>query len=295
MSFTPPPRPSPAGWLAAIGSTLLFSFGAPLATAVFRTGIDPTVTMGLRMVITLGLLGGTLALTAPAKLRMDRRGLGWTLAAGGLTGVSTLLFFWSLTRMDTSIAAMLFSMFPLAVLLLLALRGEKFTRRNALRLALALVGGYLLVGARGQADPLGVLMVAVSILCSALQTVFIQWYLRGYDGLAVTFYMVSGMAVVIVGFWVLQGAVWVAPSPAAWLGIGLQALVCTYLARLMMFTALHHLGSGQMALLVPLETLLTVVWSVLFLADRLTATQALGSGLILASTLLAIRRLWGGR
>jgi drug/metabolite transporter, DME family len=291
-------HPTPLGWALALGSTVAFSIGAPLATAVFRTGADPTLVMGLRMLLTLALLGGTLAVSAPARLRMDARGLSITLVSGALTGVSTLLFFWSLTRMDTAIAAMLFSLFPLVVLVLLALRGEPFTGRIVVRLALAIAGGYLLVGGPGtagaaHADLIGILMVAGSILFSSVQTVFIQWYLRGYDGLAVTFYMVGGMALIIWAWWLVQGAHWVMPAPQAWLGIGSMALVSTYLARLAMFGALRQLGSGQMALLVPLETLLTVVWSVLFLAERLDPVQVAGSGLILLSALLAMRRLWG--
>jgi drug/metabolite transporter (DMT)-like permease len=289
-------RPTAAGWTLALASTVAFSIGAPLATAVFRTGVDPTLAMGLRMLITMLLLGVTLAARGPQQLRMDGKGLFITVASGVLTGISTLLFFWALLRMDTSIAAMLFSLFPLVVLLLLALRGEPFTGRNIVRLALAVAGGYLLVGVRGgTADLIGILMVGGSILCSALQTVFIQWYLRGYHGLTVTFYMVGGMALVIVAWWLVQGAEWVAPSAPAWLGIGAMAIVSTYLARLAMFAALRQLGSGQMALLVPLETMLTVVWSVLFLADRLTLVQVVGSGLILSSTVLAIERLWGKR
>jgi drug/metabolite transporter (DMT)-like permease len=60
---------------------------------------------------------------------------------------------------------------------------------------------------------------------------------------------------------------------------------------LFMVAAINRIGSGQMALLTPLETLLTVTWSMLFLDERLTTIQWVGGGLILASALLAIQRL----
>jgi drug/metabolite transporter (DMT)-like permease len=58
-----------------------------------------------------------------------------------------------------------------------------------------------------------------------------------------------------------------------------------------MFAAIRSLGSGQLALLAPTETLLTVIWSMIFLQERLTAWQWLGGLLILTSALLAIARL----
>ena len=56
-------------------------------------------------------------------------------------------------------------------------------------------------------------------------------------------------------------------------------------------TSVRIIGGGQVALLNPLETFLTVIWSVLFLSESLTAVQWMGGGLILLSALLAIQRL----
>lgn len=47
---------------------------------------------------------------------------------------------------------MLLSTTPLAVLVILALLGERFTKRNLLRLGLGLGGVYLVVGPGGNVD-----------------------------------------------------------------------------------------------------------------------------------------------
>lgn len=279
------------GWLAALGSTVAFSIAPVITTAVFATGASPNVVIAVRLLLTMVLLLTTLAAASPARLRIDRRGLLITLGAGLATGVSLLLFFWSLTRLDTSVAAMLFSLYPLVVLGLLALRGEKLTYRHAVRLLLGLAGVYLLIGAGGRVDVLGVVLVVTAVLTASLQTVFIQWFLQGYNGLTITLYMVAGMTVVAAGWWGLQGPPWTPLAWQAWLGIAVLAVVCTYLSRVLMFTALQRLGGSQVTLLVPLETLLTVLWSVLFLGERLTPVQLAGSGLILVSAALAARRL----
>ncbi len=279
------------GWLAAFGSTVAFSIAPVITTAIFTTGANPNVVIAVRLVLTAALLLATLAAGSPARLRIDRRGLLITVAAGLATGVSLLMFFWSLTRLDTSVAAMLFSLYPLVVLGLLALRGEKLTYRHGVRLLLGLAGVYLLIGAGGRVDALGVALVVASVLAASLQTVFIQWFLQGYNGLTITLYMVAAMAAVAVGWWGLQGTAWTPMGWQVWLGIGVLAVVCTYLSRVLMFTALQRLGGSQVTLLVPLETLLTVVWSVMFLGERLTPVQLVGSGLILVSAALAAQRL----
>ncbi len=291
MSASPasvrPARAAPAGWAIALASTLAYSTAAPVAAAVLRLGTHPTQAVVLRLWLAAALLLATLAVAAPWTLRLDRRGLLATSISGLGTGVSLLFFFWALTRLEASIAALLFSLHPLVVLALLAARGEPLTARNGVRLVLGLSGVYFLTGAAGRMDWWGVTLALLATFTSALPTVFTQWFLRGYNGLAVTLYMVGAMAVTVTLAWLATGAPWVPPSPPAWAGLVALAVVPTYLARLTMFAAIQRLGGGQVALLVPLETLLTLAWSALFLGDRLAPVQLLGSGLILLSAALA--------
>jgi len=76
-----------------------------------------------------------------------------------------------------------------------------------------------------------------------------------------------------------------------WLAVIALAIVSTYIARLAFFAAVGAIGGAQVSLLGPVETLLSVTWSVLFLQERLTLWQWLGGGLILISALLAVQRL----
>ena len=57
-----------------------------------------------------------------------------------------------------------------------------------------------------------------------------------------------------------------------------------------MFRAIQEIGSGQLALLSPLETLLAILWSVAFLQESLSLFQWFGGSLILSSALLAAFR-----
>lgn len=283
------------GWAMALGSTLAFSIAPPVAKAAITAGMDSTTLLAVRLVISTLLLGGSIMLTTPGRLTVDRRGILICGAAGLANGIGMLTFFWALDRLPASIISMLFSISPLAVLALLSLRGERFTHRHYVRLAVGLGGVYLLIGPGGDpaggVDWVGVMLVMITIVTFAIHLSLIQWFLQGYQAQTVTLYVVATMTVVAVIFWLGQGAEWHNPGWSGWLAILVLAIVSTYLARLWLFAAVRSLGSGQMALLLPLETLLSVFWAMLFLHERLTLWQWIGGLFILLSATLAIKRL----
>ncbi len=279
------------GWFLAVFSTACFSLAPTISKGAIDLGMDALTLLTARLALATVLLGATMLVTAPGRLRIDRRGLSMCLAAGLANGIGMVTFFLSLARLDASVASMIYSLSPLMVLALLALRGEKFTYRNTVRLALGLGGVYLLIGPGGKVDGLGALMAFGAVVTVPIQIMIIQWYLGGYDARTVTFYTVGMMTLVSGAWWLAQGAPWRNPAPAAWLLLGLLVIVSTYVARLMMFAAIRQVGGGQVGLLAPVETMLTVLWSVLFLGERLAPLQWIGSVLILLGALLAVQRL----
>lgn len=275
----------------ALFSSFAFSIATPIAKGAIDAGLDPATLLTLRLILSTVLLGLSIGLIAPGYLRLDRCGLLVCGVAGLSNGIGMLTYFWALARMDGSLAVMIFAISPLVTLAMLALRGERFTRRHLYRLAIGLAGVYLLVGPTGRVDWLGVCLVAVTIFAFALHLALIQWFLHGYDARTITFYVVAIMTVLNTGLWLIEGAEWHSLDWLGWFIIVVLAVVSTYLARLAMFEGVRYLGSGQIALLLPMETLLAVLWSVLFLGERLTFWEWIGGGLILLSALLAIQRL----
>jgi drug/metabolite transporter (DMT)-like permease len=83
--------------------------------------------------------------------------------------------------------------------------------------------------------------------------------------------------------------VWSDPGLSGWIAILVMAVVSTYFARIAQFTAVRHVGGGQVALLWPLQTLLIILLSVIFLQEQMSLIQWMGGGLILSSALLAIQ------
>lgn len=279
------------GWTLAIGSTVAFSFAPPVARAAIVGGFDSNALLVARMVITTLLFGVTLAVTDRPHLRIPRRGLAAASLIGAINGLAMIAFFLSLNYLEASLTSMILALSPPLVLSLLALRGEKLTRRHLVRVGLALAGVFLLVDSTGGVNWYGAALAIISTTLFSLQVALTQWTLVGYPVRSAVFYLTACMTCFVVGWWWLQGAEWTPPGQAGWLAVAMLAIVSTFFARLGYYAAIRRIGSGQVALLSPLETLLAVLWAILFLGERLTLLQALGGALILASALLAIQRL----
>lgn len=283
------------GWTLALGSTLSTSIVPSLARSAIISGVTPTILLLTRLSLAVLLLIVTLALVDRQRLSIDRRGLRRVILIGLISGIEICCFFWSLAFVDASMAAMIKSTQPLAVLALLRLGGERLTQRHALRLLLAFGGIYLLIGPGGQIAPLGLFLLSISIVLYAIQLVFTQWYLQAYDARTVTVYLLTMMTIVVAGWWWVEGATWRDPGLYGWLIIGILAIVSTYIARLALYASVRRVGSGQIALLWPLQMFLSVIFSVLLLQERLSLIQWLGGCLILISAFLAAERLGSRR
>jgi drug/metabolite transporter (DMT)-like permease len=122
----------------------------------------------------------------------------------------------------------------------------------------------------------------------ALQLAQVQWWLQAYDTWTIAFYLTAIMTVVVTGWWLATGAPWQPPTSMQVGGIVLLAVVGTYFARLALFAAIARIGSGQIALLWPLQTLTAIVVAVIFLNERLTPIQWFGGALVLTATFLAL-------
>lgn len=278
------------GWALALLSTVASSIVTPLSRGIIVAGVDPIQLLLSRLLIAISLMAVTTALLYPQHFHIERRGFWRIVGIGLVAGLEICCFFSALAYVDASMSAMIKSTQPLVVLLLLTLGGERLTRRQLIRLGLAICGIYLLVGPGGTVAPLGLLFLLLSLLLYGSQLVFIQWWLGSYNSHTIALYLSTVMTVVIGSWWWVQGAVWTDPGWRGWTVIIVLAVVSTWFARLALFGAITRIGSGQIALLWPLQTLLIIILSVLFLNERMTPVQWVGGVFVLSSTLLAANR-----
>ena len=270
-----------------MASTLAASLVTPLARGVVIGGVDPLGMLTVRLAITVVLLVTSFAVVMPRFFRVDRRGMARLGVIGLISGVEIGCFFSALAYIDASTTAVIKSTQPLVVLLMLTAGGEALTGHRLMRVGLSMAGIYLLVGMGGSVAPMGLLFLALSLLLYSLQLVLTQWWLSDYDPRTVTLYVTTLMAIVVAVWWAARGAPWMDPGPAGWVAIGVMAVVSTYFARIALYAAIARIGSGQIALLWPLQTLSVLVLSVIFLGERFTPIQWVGGALVLLSAVLA--------
>jgi len=268
-----------------------FSVAPPIVRFAIVGGFDSTTLLLTRMLLATTMFSITLAATDRQKLRLPLPGLAASALVGIVNASGMIFFFLALGYLEASLGSMILALSPPIVLSLLALRGERLTRRHLVRLGLAMIGVYLLVGPSGQVNVVGLALALIATFFFSLQTALTQWTLVAYPTRTVAFYVTASMTFFVAIYWLFLGAPWTAPTPAGWVAVLILAIVSTLLARLAYFAAMGRIGGAQMALFGPLETLLSVIWSILFLNEQLAPLQLVGGALILVSALLAVKRL----
>lgn len=292
------------GWLIAIGASIAFSIAPVVGRSAMLAGMEPAELLVWRFSTAVLLIWAATiyrdrnksANGSSGSEAIRGRSLRLIMLVGLANGAAMICFFFGLARLDASITSMVLSTLPVVVLVILAFLGEPLTRRKIVRLSLAMVGLYLLIGPGGDVDMVGVGLVLCAVLLFGSQLVLTQSLVRKHDPQIVTRYVMTIMLVVITLYWWFQDGQLQMPNREQWIYIGLLGFVATFIARVFLYEAVKRVGSGQMSLLMPMETLLSITWSVIFLNERFSTIQWLGGLLILASAALAVQRLgFGGR
>ena len=279
-----------SGTTLILFAILCLSILPPLVRVGLTEDVSPVPMLAIRLLIASVVLWAVFGLSQPRVLRIDRRGFMACALVAATDTFASICYYYAFTYISTSIAHVIFSLYPVMALVLLSFRGERFSPLQVVGLALALAGVSLLVGPGGQVNPAGAVLAFGAALGYAATLACTQWFLRDYDPRTVALYVVGLMTLMTGGVWLFQGQGLQTISPVGWVVILITAIVSTAVARLALFAGIQRAGSGRTALLAPVETLLAVSWTVLFLGDRLSAWQWAGGALVLVSMNLVMTR-----
>ena len=276
-----------------IVSTVLASFflgWAPvLGKLAYRGGVAPFTLVACRTLMAALLLWLASALLWRDEIAISWRGLVGCISVGAVNGFGSLLYYMSLSRLDASLASLLNTTYPLWVVLFIFASGQPLTRLTLARLALSMVGIYLLTRALpGELDWLGVTLMIASAATYGWHLVLGQWVLADVPSRAATLYILTTMACVVGLARVLQARPLEPIGISGWyaiLGLGLT----TALSRLATFSALQRVGGVETALVGLLELLVSLVLAFLLLGERLTHVQWVGALLLVISLVLMVR------
>jgi drug/metabolite transporter (DMT)-like permease len=276
------------GIRAALLSALILGTTPILGKMAYAGGMDPYSLTALRTLVAAGILWVFYLSTKKNRkfIYIYPAGLFIAAAAGALNGGSSLLYYNGLTMIDAGVGQMLYSLYPLFVVIIRRLDGQRVSNWTKVRLVLALVAVMLLITPRGgNVDPVGALLMLGAGLMYAMHLAVSQRVLYEMPAPTVALYVLTAMTAVVCAAYVLHGPT---PIPASGLPPTLILAGITVASRLLMFLGVKQLGSIQTALLGVTEILVTVVLSIFVLGEQLIGRQWIGAALLITSLLLII-------
>ncbi|MEM9775583.1 MAG: DMT family transporter [Chloroflexota bacterium] len=282
------------GLMLGLFSVTSYSLNTPLSRGIMLEGMTPVTLLLLRFVIAGTVFSLIMRASGLARAKgddkpMDKRGFGLALIAGLMNGVSGVLYYYGVLNVDASMAAMIgAATYTITALVLGSFLTGGLTPHSILRLALGLIGLYFLLGpSGGDLSLLGASLIAGASFIFGIYLIFVQKFLSDYNISAVSEINLWGIALAIVSFWVMDGGQIQVSSAGGWTVIIIQAIVVSIFGRFSMMAAIKKLGGGEYALLSPLETLLAILWSIIFLSETLSTSQKVGTVFILAGLLVS--------
>jgi drug/metabolite transporter (DMT)-like permease len=275
------------GTLFALLSTVFFGTAPIFGKLAYRARVGPFTLVALRTVIAAAVLWVLYLVFWREAIRITWNDLLGCVGMGLTNGVGSLLYYAGLSRIDASLAQLLYTLYPIWVFVFLIAAGHYVSRSSILRLILALLGVFALTytGPKGT-DLLGVMLLLGSGACYGWHLVLGQWTLADLDSRTAALYVLTTMACVVLTARLVDGAPWQALSIDGWLAVLGLTLFPTILARLLVFAGLRDLGGAQTSLLGLAELLVALLIAYFWLGERLTRWQWIGAALLVTSVVL---------
>jgi drug/metabolite transporter (DMT)-like permease len=288
----------------ALLSAVLFSAKAILAKLAYRTGVPPSMVIGLRMAfslpvyVVLSWVGSRRAPTRPTRRQLAQVA---TLSLAGYY-VATYLDFVGLTLISAGLERVILFLHPAIVVLIASrLHARPIARREVLAMLLgyagiALVFSSELHGVHGAHAMAGALVVLVSSIAYAAYLAFSESVAKSlgttrFTGLTMTLACVVGVAQSVVSF---SGDAHALPRDAIWLCAGIAAFA-TVIPTWLLNEAIQRLGAGRASLLGMSGPVVTMVLEAVVLGEPASSLDLLGTACAMAGVFaLTMRPSAGG-
>jgi drug/metabolite transporter (DMT)-like permease len=277
------------GVVSTVMASFFLGWAPILGKLAYRGGVTPFTLVAFRTVVAALVIWTASVFFWRRRFAISWRGLIGCISVGAVNGFGSLLYYTSLLHLDASRASLLNTLYPLWVVLFLFAAGQPLTGLTLARLALSMLGVYLLtrVG-QGELDRLGVTLMVASAATYGWHLVLGQWVLADVPSRTATLYILTTMACVVGLARVLQARP-VEPIAVTGWGAILALGLTTALSRLAMFSALQRVGGVETSLVGLLELLVSLVLAFLLLGERLTTVQWVGAVLLVISLMLMTR------
>jgi drug/metabolite transporter (DMT)-like permease len=276
-------KPRAKGIYSALISAFFLGMAPIFGKQAILLGLAPLAVVAARTFLAALLLFIIMAIFYRNYLYIYPAGLLGCLLAGWTNGVGSLFYYSALGRLDAGLGHLLYSLYPLFLILWLSLDRQPTGWITWLRLLLALLAVFLLTWVRpGQVDPIGVCQMLIAASLYAFHLPINQRVLYDMPAPTVTLYTLLAMSSIVIPAFVFSNARIEPANVQAW-GPVLGLTIVTFLSRLALFNGVKHLGGMQTALLGLGELLVTLSLSQLWLGERFSQQQWFGAAILTAS------------
>lgn len=277
---------SPAsGIQAALVSALFLGLAPVFGKQAITLGFSPLAVVALRTSIAAGVLLILVAIFRRSYLYIYPAGMIGCGLAGAINGLGSLFYYLALARLSVSVGQLLYSLYPVFLVLWLIIDRQPPSRLTYLRMGLALLGVLFLTSFTStKVDWIGVGLMLGSSVLYAIHLPINQRVLYDIPAPTVTLYTLLAMSVVVVPAYLIFDHRW-PPINVNWTPV-LLLTIATFISRLTLFVGIKKLGGLQTALLGLAELLVSITVGHLWLHENLQRMQWLGAALLGASLLL---------
>ena len=261
---------------AALASALFLGLAPIFGKQAITLGFSPLAVVGLRTSMAAGLLLVIVAIFRRQYLFIYPAGLLGCGLAGALNGLGSLLYYLALGRLSVSVGQLLYSLYPIFLVIWLVIDRQPPSPLTYFRIGFALVGIICLtLSSTFQVDWIGVLLMLGASIMYAIHLPINQRVLYDIPAPTVTLYTLLAMSAVVVPAYLIFDR-HLPPTGTPWTPI-LALTMVTFFSRLMLFLGIKNLGGMQTALLGLGELFVSISISNLWLHESLNSVQWMGA------------------
>ncbi len=273
------------GIWAALTSALFLGLTPVFGKQAILIGFPPLLVVALRTSLAALLLLAFVGLFRRSYLYIYPAGLLGCGLAGFINGAGSIFYYLALQQLDVSVGQLLYSLYPLFLVIWSLLEGQTPSRLTYFRLLLSLAGVGLLTSIKSaRVDWVGVVMMLAASLLYAIHLPINQRVLYDIPAPTVTLYTLLAMSLTSLPLAFLGGKI-LPPPHASWMPLLLLTLVTAF-SRLTLFLGVKRLGGIQTALLGISELMVSIIVSHLWLHENFQPFQWAGAVFLGASIAL---------
>ncbi len=280
------------GISAAILSAVFLGLAPVFGKQAMLLGLSPLAVVAIRTVLAALMLFTVMVIFYRPYLYIYPAGLLGCLIAGWVNGIGSLFYYSAIGRLDASLGQLLYSLYPLFLVVWLSLDNQPPNRLTLFRLILIVPALIMLIQVKDAGiDMIGVTQMLIAAALYALHLPINQRVLRDMPAPTVTLYTLLAMSAVVVPTFLFSGSASSITLSSAIMaeaikryGIPIFGItLVTFLSRVTLFMGVKHLGGMQTAFLGLGETLITIFFAHMWLGERLSPQQWIGAILLLFS------------